>query len=103
MFTYIHTIKEPSLEEQLVQSTVAGLRQLEQVLGYEFAETIDTIEKLHELNSSEWTDEQEQAVQDFKLEFEQEFGTPLSEIELEFETRGINPMQKYEYLSRGEA
>jgi hypothetical protein len=47
---HIQTTKESSLAEQLVQSTVLGLRQLEQVLGYEFEETIDTIQKLHELN-----------------------------------------------------
>jgi hypothetical protein len=35
--------------EELVSSTVQGLRLLEDKLGYEFAETIDTIERLYEI------------------------------------------------------
>lgn len=37
--------------EEVVSSTVQGLRQLEGLLGYEFAEAIDTIERLYDLQA----------------------------------------------------
>lgn len=38
--------------EELVNSTVQGLRLLEDKLGYEFAEAIDHIERLYDLQTS---------------------------------------------------
>ncbi len=38
--------------EELVNSTVLGLRLLEDKLGYEFAEAIDHIERLYDLQTS---------------------------------------------------
>ncbi len=38
--------------EEVVSSTVQGLRQLETMLGYEFAEAIDHIERLYDLQTS---------------------------------------------------
>lgn len=44
--------QEPSVEEQVVASTVQGLRQLEQLLGYEFEETIDHIQRLYRIKQA---------------------------------------------------
>lgn len=85
MFHSNQPIQEPSLAEQLVQTTVMQLHQLEEVLGYEFAETIDTIERLFELQG-----------------YAQMQETGTDSREQEFELQGLNPMQRYEYLSRGE-
>jgi hypothetical protein len=37
----------PTKDEQIVQQTISGLRQLEDIFPYEFAETIATIERLY--------------------------------------------------------
>ena len=42
---------EPDILEQLVVATVQQLRQLETLLGYEFTETIDHIQRLYDLHT----------------------------------------------------
>ncbi len=49
----MNTFKQSTLKEEVVASTVQGLLQLEKLLGYEFTETIDTIERLHRLQEAE--------------------------------------------------
>jgi hypothetical protein len=44
--------QESTTEEQLVTMTIEGLRKLEELFPYEFAETIDTIERLYQIRTT---------------------------------------------------
>jgi hypothetical protein len=88
--------QEATTEEQLVTMTIEGLRKLEELFPYEFAETIDTIERLYQIRTTSMEQLQAQMVNpvdDVKLDM-----VEYAELSGRGEARSIvalNPKRKH--------